>query len=87
MAEIAALGGCARPPTTTQPDTDVIHTVWRCPASMGLELYTVIGGGHAWPGAPTDGTRGKDLPAYVGHETQSIDATGLILDFFSKHHR
>jgi polyhydroxybutyrate depolymerase len=87
MAAFAALGGCATPPTTTQPDADVSHTVWRCPANMGLELYTVIGGGHAWPGSPTNGTRGKDLPAYVGHETQSIDATKIILDFFDKHHR
>jgi polyhydroxybutyrate depolymerase len=87
MAEFAALGSCTTPPTTTQPYTDVSHTVWPCPANMGLELYTVIGGGHAWPGAPTDGTRGKDLPAYVGYETQSIDATKLILDFFNKHHR
>jgi polyhydroxybutyrate depolymerase len=87
MAQFAALGGCATPPTTTQPYADVSHSVWRCPGKMGLELYTVIGGGHAWPGAPTDGTRGKDLPAYVGYETQSIDATNLILDFFNKHHR
>jgi polyhydroxybutyrate depolymerase len=87
MAQFAALGGCATPPTTTQPHADVSHSVWRCPAKMGLELYTVIGGGHAWPGAPTNGIRGKDLPAYVGYETQSIDATKLILDFFDKHHR
>jgi len=87
MAEFAALGGCATTPTTNQPYADVSHTVWSCPANMGLELYTVSGGGHAWPGAPTDGTRGRDLPAYVGYETQSIDATKLILDFFNKHHR
>ena len=87
MAQFAALGGCATPPTTTQPYADVSQNVWRCPTNMGLELYTVIGGGHAWPGAPTDGTRGKDLPAYIGYETQSIDATKLILDFFDKHRR
>jgi polyhydroxybutyrate depolymerase len=87
MAQFAALGGCATPSATTQPYADVSHSVWHCPVNMGLELYTVIGGGHAWPGAPTDGTRGKDLPAYVGYETQSIDATNLILDFFNKHHR
>jgi polyhydroxybutyrate depolymerase len=87
MAQFAALGGCATPATTTRRYADVSHSVWRCPAKMGLELYTVIGGGHAWPGAPTDGIRGKDLPAYIGDETQSIDATKLILDFFDKHHR
>jgi hypothetical protein len=38
-------------------------------------------------GAPTDGIRGKDLPAYVGDETQGIDATKLILEFFDKHYR
>jgi hypothetical protein len=53
---------------------------------MGLELYAVIGGGNSWPGAPTNGTLGKDLPAYVGTETQSIDSTKLILGFFNKHH-
>jgi polyhydroxybutyrate depolymerase len=87
MAAFAALGDCTVPAATTQPYKDVRLSVWQCPAPMALELYTVIGGGHSWPGAPTNGVRGKDLPAYVGMETQSISATQLILDFFDKRHR
>jgi polyhydroxybutyrate depolymerase len=42
-------------------------------------LYTVQGGGHAWPG-------GEPLPKWlVGPTTRSIDATELMWAFFQEH--
>jgi polyhydroxybutyrate depolymerase len=47
---------------------------------VSVELYSIAGGGHTWPGAdidlgPADAT------------TQTVDATQLTLDFFEAHPR
>ncbi len=42
-------------------------------------FYTIVGGGHAWPG-------GVPLPRWIaGRTTQEIDATELMWQFFSRH--
>jgi polyhydroxybutyrate depolymerase len=42
-------------------------------------FYTVVGGGHTWPG-------GKAMPAVVVGKTSSdVDATRLMWDFFAQH--
>jgi polyhydroxybutyrate depolymerase len=51
MTELARLGGCDAAPATTQPSENARHAVWSCPEGMGAELYTIVGGGHTWPGA------------------------------------
>jgi polyhydroxybutyrate depolymerase len=82
MAHLAGLGECSATPTKTMPFSDIEHRVWDCPAPMGAELYTVIGGGHTWFGATSHGGT-----AFLGTDTKSIDATTLILDFFDMHKR
>jgi len=50
-----------------------------CAEDAAVVLYTVQGGGHAWPG-------GKPLPEwYVGPTTREIDATSLMWAFFREH--
>ena len=49
-----------------------------CRPGYGVELYTVNGGGHAWPGGEP-GWAGGDVP------TTEIAATDLIWDFFAAH--
>lgn len=50
-----------------------------CADSAVVVLYTIKGGGHTWPG-------GMLLPEwFVGRTTPSIDATGLMWDFFMRH--
>ena len=66
-----------------KPQTDLVddirHEVWKgCTASTSIELYTVINGGHAWPGG-TAGRTDADQP------TQSISASQLIWKFFAAH--
>jgi polyhydroxybutyrate depolymerase len=44
-------------------------------------LYTVQGGGHAWPG-------GKPLPEWiVGRTTREIKASAVMWEFYGEHPR
>lgn len=69
---------CASQPQSNSFE-DIQHDVWTgCSASTSVELYTINGGGHAWP----DGEAGRvdaDPP------TQSISASQLIWEFFAAH--
>ncbi|MBI2331319.1 MAG: dienelactone hydrolase family protein [Chloroflexi bacterium] len=75
----AAFNGCNSQPQTNSFE-DVQHQVWdRCAGSSSVELYTIIGGKHAWPGSEGSGWAGGDEP------TQSISASQLIWEFFEAH--
>ncbi len=50
-----------------------------CAQNADVQLYTIIGGGHTWPG---------DTPAATptwGYTTQQIDAARLMWQFFEQH--
>ena len=79
--------GCSGTPTTTdEPDraadgTRVRRTVLGgCRAGREVELYTIEGGGHTWPGGPAAASR-------VGRVSRELDATQMIWEFFAKHPR
>jgi polyhydroxybutyrate depolymerase len=83
----ATLAGCTGTPVTTdEPDrtadgTRVRHTVYLgCREGRSVELYTIEGGGHTWPGGPEAGQR-------VGRVSREIDATAVIWGFFAEHVR
>jgi polyhydroxybutyrate depolymerase len=83
----ATLAGCTGAPVSTdEPDrvadgTRVRHSTWLgCREGRSVELYTIEGGGHTWPGGPEAGRR-------VGRVTREIDATGVIWGFFAGHGR
>jgi polyhydroxybutyrate depolymerase len=70
--------GCTSQLQTNSFD-DIQHEVWNgCANSTSIELYTIIGGGHAWPGG-TAGRAGGDPP------TQTLSASKLIWEFFAAH--
>ncbi len=69
------------PDPATESFEGVVHTVYdSCREGTAVELYTIIGGGHAWPGDQPGSSNG-DLP------TQNISATQTIWDFFIAHPR
>ncbi len=82
----AEVAGCGTPPTTTletdlSPDdgTRVRRTAYPdCPNGKMVELYSIVGGGHTWPGGPASGRR-------VGPVSRDIDATEAIWKFFARH--
>ncbi|MQY18761.1 alpha/beta hydrolase family esterase [Nocardia macrotermitis] len=73
--------GCPGKPQQRKVTADVVVTSFDCPANATVELYSVLGGGHTWPGhasivSPTP---------LVGSTTTSIDATATMWDFFQAH--
>jgi polyhydroxybutyrate depolymerase len=73
-----SFNGCTSQAQTNSFD-DIQHTVWAgCTTSTSVELYTVIDGGHAWPG----GAAGR---AEADPPTQTISASQLIWKFFAAH--
>ncbi len=74
----AAFNECTSQPQITSFE-DIRHDNWAgCTGSISVELYTVNGGGHAWPGGEA-GRVEADQP------TQTISASQLIWEFFAAH--
>lgn len=65
-------------------ESTIAHDVERlrypnCAEGADVILYTIIGGGHTWPG-------GKPLPRWwVGPTSNSMDATSRMWEFFRQH--
>lgn len=82
----AETDGCTGDPTVTmEPDRApsdgmrVKRTAYTgCKPGLDVELYTIEGGGHTWPGGPAAGPS-------VGRVTLDIRATTTIWSFFSRH--
>ncbi|MDB5976634.1 MAG: hypothetical protein JWR07_3394 [Nevskia sp.] len=76
--------GCSTtaPTLTTLPVTALDGTVITltdykpCPSGIAVDFYTVIGGGHTWPGSP--------FPSNFGVTTQNMDATLQLWKFFQQ---
>jgi polyhydroxybutyrate depolymerase len=68
--------GC-NPVAQTDTTGDIRHEIWKgCTGTTSVELYTILGGGHAWPGG-LGGYADSDPP------TTTISATSLMWDFFA----
>jgi polyhydroxybutyrate depolymerase len=83
----ARMSGCGPQVTVIEePDrvsdgTRVRHTDFgECREHRAVELYTIEGGGHTWPGGP-------GVSRLVGRVSREIDATTLIWAFFALHAR
>lgn len=66
-----------------QPQTStsgsIQHDVYdNCGSGSTVELFTINGGMHAWPG-------GEEVNANMGEPNMEISATALIWDFFQSH--
>ncbi len=85
----AAAAHCGAPPVPVSlrdpvpaDSTRIRRQTWQhCQAGLGVTLYTIVGGGHSWPGG--DATR---LTTY-GRTTRDVSATRAIAAFFAMHAR
>lgn len=67
LGDWALLDGCAPIPVVEAISAMVIRRTWpACTAGSSVVLYTVVGGGHAWPGPPLDAT-GRILEFFAAH--------------------
>ena len=74
----AGRSGCNVTPRETSKKGEVTCVTYDgCKAGAEVNLCTVTGGGHTWPG-------GVPVPS-LGHTTTDINATDAMWDFFSKH--
>lgn len=72
------LDACPATPTVRRDGT-VTHARYApCASGTAVELYTIQGSGHAWPGGAR-GRRRADRPS------MALDATRVILSFFAAH--
>jgi len=80
VAEWARRNRCGPNPVDAVVAADVTRLEYTdCAGDATVVLYTVVGGGHTWPG-------GKPMPGWlVGRTTDSIDATSLMWAFFREH--
>lgn len=80
VARLAERNRCVAGPIESPVAPDVTRREHAdCAEGASVVLYTVVGGGHTWPG-------GKPLPEWrVGPNTNSIDATREMWAFFREH--
>jgi polyhydroxybutyrate depolymerase len=78
MATWAAHDHCNAAFTDTKLGTQVTRRTWKgCDGTSEVVLYSIIGGGHTWPGAIAI--------SRLGLTTKQIDASSTIWDFFAAH--
>jgi polyhydroxybutyrate depolymerase len=79
MGDWARLDRCAPTPIRSVIGTQVVRQTWRhCARGTAVVLYTILGGGHSWPGA--------DPAQAIGLTTGQVDATATMLRFFRSLH-
>jgi polyhydroxybutyrate depolymerase len=73
--------GCVPSPVESVVAADVPRVEYSdCASGADVVLYTVEGGGHAWPGRPSP-------EVLVGHVSLGINATRELWAFYRKHRR
>ncbi|WP_018332619.1 alpha/beta hydrolase family esterase [Actinomycetospora chiangmaiensis] len=70
------------PPPITTTHGIVTTTVATCPGGRAVELTTIAGAGHQWPGAACNARCGRGA---ADPPSTALDATTTIWDFFAAH--
>ena len=76
----ARRNGCAPRAVDSAVARDVTRRAYaNCDDDADVVLYTILGGGHTWPG-------GMELsPWWLGTTSRSIDASSVMWEFFRRH--
>ncbi len=74
---------CAATPATSNLPGGVVLTVYgSCAAGAAVDLYTISGLGHEWPGGPT---LRRSVTRVLGPQSSAIDANEVMWSFFAAH--
>lgn len=80
VEELSRRNGCEDQPLELPAVQDVRGFQYtNCKANAEVVLYTIVGGGHSWPGVDAM------LEQIAGHTTMAIDATSIMWEFFQTH--
>ena len=75
--------GCSATPTTTSLSTGVVLTSYgSCAAGSAVDLYTIAGEGHEWPGGPH---LRRSVTRDLGPQSNAISANDVMWSFFMAH--
>ena len=75
--------GCSAKPATSRPAGAVTLTAYtRCRPGAAVELYTIAGEGHEWPGGPP---LPPTLVRLLGPQSTAVDANTVMWRFFRAH--
>jgi polyhydroxybutyrate depolymerase len=80
IAQWRTADGCQSPSTSTSGA--VTTSISTCPGDRSVELVTIAGAGHQWPGHP--GPKGP-VSTQLDPPFQGLDATATIWSFFQAH--
>jgi polyhydroxybutyrate depolymerase len=82
-ASWATQDGCSTTAATSTPEHGVTLTDYtHCKAGSAVELYSIAGEGHEWPGGPP---LGRVLTSILGPQTTAINANTVMWAFFEAH--
>ncbi len=72
--------GCSAASHSSQPDPGVTLTAYdQCQGGSVVDLYTITGEGHQWPGGPP---LPQSLTRVLGPQTTAINANSVMVAFF-----
>lgn len=75
--------GCATSPSRSQPDDGVALAAYgSCAGGSAVDLYSITGEGHEWPGGPH---LPKSITANLGPQSTAISANATMWSFFVAH--
>jgi len=79
----AARDGCRPSPAVSRPAATVtLSRYGGCRNGAAVELYTIAGEGHEWPGGPT---LPPVLTRLLGPQSSAVDANAVMWKFFTAH--
>lgn len=78
----ASHDGCQTRPQTVTAAGYTVTRYTGCKSGAGVELYTLTGEGHEWPGGPHLPARYTKL---LGPQTDAVDANSAMWSFFAAH--
>ena len=82
-ADWATQDGCSSKPATLHPSATLTLTSYgHCRGGALVELYTIAGEGHEWPGGPP---LPRSLTGLLGPQSNAISADDVMWAFFKTH--
>ena len=74
--------GCSATPTT-HPGSGYVQSVYgNCADGSSVQLYSMTGAGHEWPGGPT---LPRAVTRVLGPQSNAVDANATMWAFFESH--